>query len=134
MSPLLAAILMPLSSIAVHRHRRDNFPQEITDQWLNSPAKPLSLPPTSAHLMITTAIQPHQEFENSLLQRIANSDRYKMYQEAFRTATGLPLRLVSADPDGWCLDDQKINRSPFCEALNLRRQRLRCLRGNQPRA
>ena len=69
--------------------------------------------------MITTAIQPHQEFENSLLQRLANSDRYKMYQEAFRTATGLPLRLVSADPDGWCLDDQKVNRSPFCEALNL---------------
>lgn len=69
--------------------------------------------------MITTAIQPHQEFETSLLQRIANSDRYKMYQEAYRTATGLPLRLVSADPDGWCLDDHKVNRSPFCEALNL---------------
>ena len=69
--------------------------------------------------MIQAAIQPHQEFENSLLQRIANSDRYRMYQEAFRTATGLPLRLVSADPDGWCLDDQKVNRSPFCEALNL---------------
>jgi len=42
-----------------------------------------------------------------------------MYQEAYRTATGLPLRLVSADPDGWFLDDQRINRSPFCEALNL---------------
>ena len=41
--------------------------------------------------MITTAIQPHQEYETSLLQRIANSDRYKMYQEAFRTATGLPF-------------------------------------------
>ncbi len=69
--------------------------------------------------MISNASQPHQEFENSLLLRISNSDRYKMYQEAFRTATGLPLRLVSADPEGWCLDDQKINRSPFCEALNL---------------
>ena len=69
--------------------------------------------------MIQAAIQPHQEFGTSLLQRIANSDRYKMYQEAFRTATGLPLRIVSADPDGWCLDDQKINRSPFCEAINL---------------
>jgi AraC-like DNA-binding protein/ligand-binding sensor protein len=69
--------------------------------------------------MTPTALQPHQEFENSLLQRIAISDRYKMYQEAFRTATGLPLRLVSADPDGWCLDDQRVNRSPFCEALNL---------------
>ena len=69
--------------------------------------------------MMQNAIQPHQEFENSLLQRISNSDRYKMYQEAFRTATGLPLRLVSADPDGWCLDDQKVNRSPFCEEINL---------------
>jgi AraC-like DNA-binding protein/ligand-binding sensor protein len=69
--------------------------------------------------MMQTALQPHQEFENTLLQRIANSDRYKMYQEAFRTATGLPLRIVPSDPDGWCLDDQKINRSPYCEALNL---------------
>jgi AraC-like DNA-binding protein len=61
----------------------------------------------------------HQEFEQALLQRIANSERFKLYQEAFRTATGLPLRLVSSDPEGWCLDDQNINRSPFCEALNL---------------
>lgn len=68
--------------------------------------------------MLST-INAHQEFENSLLQRIASSDRFKMYQEAFRVATGLPLRLVTADPDGWCLDDQKVNRSPFCEALNL---------------
>lgn len=69
--------------------------------------------------MIATAIQPHQQFENILLKRISTSDRFKMYQDAFRTATGLPLRLVSADPDGWCLDDQSINRSPFCEELNL---------------
>lgn len=61
----------------------------------------------------------HQEFETTLLQRIASSERFKIYQDAFRTATGLPLRLVSADPDNWCLDDQAINRSPFCEALNL---------------
>jgi AraC-like DNA-binding protein/ligand-binding sensor protein len=69
--------------------------------------------------MIPTAIQPHQQFENILLKRISTSDRFKMYQDAFRTATGLPLRLVSSDPDGWCLDDQSINRSPFCEELNL---------------
>jgi AraC-like DNA-binding protein/ligand-binding sensor protein len=69
--------------------------------------------------MMPTAIQPHQEFEVSLLTRIANSDRFKLYQEAFRTATGLPLRLVPSDPNVWCLDDQRINRSPFCEALNL---------------
>ncbi len=73
----------------------------------------------SAAKTMPNSILPHQEFETTLLQRIANSDRFKMYQEAFRTATGLPLRLVSSDPNGWCLDDQKINRSPFCEALNL---------------
>ncbi len=64
-------------------------------------------------------LQPHQEFENSLLQRISSSDRFKLYQDAFRTATGLPLRLVNADPNSWQLDEQNINRSPFCEALNL---------------
>ncbi|MGD7654685.1 MAG: PocR ligand-binding domain-containing protein [Verrucomicrobiales bacterium] len=68
--------------------------------------------------MISNTIQPHQEFETALLHRINTSERYQMYQEAFQHATGLPLRLVSADPDGWCLDDQKTNRSPFCEALN----------------
>jgi AraC-like DNA-binding protein/ligand-binding sensor protein len=68
---------------------------------------------------MTTAIQPHQELENSRLRRIAHSDRYKMHQEAFRIATGLPLRLVSADPDAWSLCDQSTNRSPFCETLNL---------------
>ena len=61
----------------------------------------------------------HQEFETSLLHRLAISERFRIYQDAFRTATGLPLRLVTADPDAWCLDDQNINRSPFCEALNL---------------
>ncbi len=63
--------------------------------------------------------QPQKDFEQSLLKRLVNSERYKMYQEAFRTATGLPLRLVSSDPEGWCLDDQRTNRSPFCEELNL---------------
>jgi AraC-like DNA-binding protein/ligand-binding sensor protein len=80
---------------------------------------PYSDSATSNNAMMQATVQPHQEFETSLLHRIANSDRYKMYQEAFRTATGLPLRLVSADPNGWCLDDQNINRSPFCEELNL---------------
>jgi len=58
-------------------------------------------------------------FENTVYERILNSDRYKAYQDAFRVATGLPLRLVSSDSTKWCLDDQKVNRSPFCEELNL---------------
>jgi AraC-like DNA-binding protein/ligand-binding sensor protein len=68
---------------------------------------------------MSTPIQAHKSFENTLLDRIVQSDRFKIYQDAFRLTTGLPLRLVSADPDHWCLDDQAINRSPFCEALNL---------------
>jgi AraC-like DNA-binding protein len=68
--------------------------------------------------MPTTA-QNHKDFESTLFGRLAISDRFKHYQDAFRTATGLPLRLVSADPEHWCLDDQTINRSPFCELLNL---------------
>ena len=63
--------------------------------------------------------QAHQDFEITLLHRIAQSERFQVYQEAFRMATGLPLRIVTADPEGWCMDDQNVNRSPFCEALNL---------------
>ena len=64
-------------------------------------------------------IHAHKSFENSLLSRILQSDRFKIYQDAFRLTTGLPLRLVSADADHWSLDDNTVNRSPFCEALNL---------------
>jgi len=58
-------------------------------------------------------------FEASLHQRLKQSEVFRIYQDAFRTATGLPLRLVGADPDAWCLDEQTVNRSPFCEALDL---------------
>lgn len=61
----------------------------------------------------------HKSFQHSLFERLLHSDRFTVYQEAFRAATGLPLRLVGADADTWCLDDQNINRSPFCEKLNL---------------
>ncbi len=64
-------------------------------------------------------IQAHKSFENTLLGRIVQSDRFKIYQDAFRLTTGLPLRLVSADADHWSLDENTTNRSPFCEALNL---------------
>jgi len=58
-------------------------------------------------------------FEATVYRRILKSDRYKAYQDAFRSATGLPLRLVPADTSQWCLDDEGTNRSPFCEELNL---------------
>jgi AraC-like DNA-binding protein/ligand-binding sensor protein len=66
-----------------------------------------------------TLIHTPKSFENNLFDRIIQSDRFKIYQDAFRISTGLPLRLVSADPDYWSLHDQTVNRSPFCEALNL---------------
>ena len=58
-------------------------------------------------------------FEQTLHQRLKSSDIFRVYQDAFRVATGLPLRLVAANPDDWCLDEQSTNRSPFCESLNL---------------
>ena len=63
--------------------------------------------------------QASKQFEETLHERLRQSDLFRVYQDAFRTATGLPLRLVGADPEDWCLDDQSINRSPFCEELNL---------------
>lgn len=63
--------------------------------------------------------QASKQFESTLHERLKHSEVFRTYQEAFRTATGLPLRLVGADPDNWCLDENTVNRSPFCEALNL---------------
>ncbi|WP_193214594.1 helix-turn-helix domain-containing protein [Luteolibacter marinus] len=63
--------------------------------------------------------QASKQFEDTLHERLKQSDMFRVYQDAFRTATGLPLRLVGANPEEWCLDDQSINRSPFCEELNL---------------
>jgi AraC-like DNA-binding protein/ligand-binding sensor protein len=56
-------------------------------------------------------------YEQRLLRRLAESDVYKTYQDAFRSATGLPLRLVSVEHQ-WCLPEHLENQSPFCEELN----------------
>lgn len=63
--------------------------------------------------------QSHKSFQNAIFERLLSSERFTIYQDAFRAATGLPLRLVASDTEKWCLDDQSINRSPFCEKLNL---------------
>jgi len=62
---------------------------------------------------------PPKDIVDRLHRRLVASERFRRYQNAFRTATGLPLRLVIADADGWCLDDEVENRSPFCERINL---------------
>lgn len=64
-------------------------------------------------------LPPHKSFEHAIYERLLHSERFTIYQDAFRAATGLPLRLVTSDTEKWCLDDQSINRSPFCEKLNL---------------
>lgn len=57
-------------------------------------------------------------YEQRLFNRLSNSDLYRTYQNAFRQATGLPLRLVPVD-EQWCLPEHLENQSPFCEQLNL---------------
>jgi len=71
-------------------------------------------------------------FEQSLYAKLAQSSLYASYQDAFRSATGLPLRLVGADVEAWCLDDQTTNRSAFCTKLNLCQSACRaCIETNQ---
>lgn len=71
-------------------------------------------------------------FESTLHHKLKESETFRSYQQAFRTATGLPLRLVGADPDDWCLDEETTNRSPFCETLNLCNSACKaCLETNQ---
>lgn len=60
-----------------------------------------------------------KHFEASLADRLRQSELFQSYQQAFRMATGLPLRIVGSDVNGWCLDDETINCSPFCEELNV---------------
>jgi AraC-like DNA-binding protein len=58
-------------------------------------------------------------FESNLYEKLHRSELFITYQNAFRNATGLPLRLTSGDTGNWCLDDESTNRSGFCEKLNL---------------
>lgn len=58
-------------------------------------------------------------FEHALFEKLRRSELFVTYQNAFRSATGLPLRLVDNDTGAWCLDEESTNRSPFCEKLNL---------------
>lgn len=62
---------------------------------------------------------PQNDFIRRIFERLLRSERFERYARAFRSATGLPLRMVSSDPDHWCLDDANENRSPFCERINL---------------
>ena len=57
--------------------------------------------------------------QETLFDRLLRSDLFITYQNAFRCATGLPLRLVAIDSDITFLCDQAENGSQFCAKLNL---------------
>jgi AraC-like DNA-binding protein/ligand-binding sensor protein len=63
--------------------------------------------------------QEPNDYDHTLFEKLRHSELFETYQNAFRSATGLPLRMVGADVAEWCLDDAQENRSPFCETLNL---------------
>ena len=56
-------------------------------------------------------------FEQELYEKLRNSPLFATYRDAYREATGLPLRAVRADED-WCLGQHHQTQSPFCEQLN----------------
>lgn len=60
---------------------------------------------------------PLPSFEQALFQRLQESDLFNNYCDAFRLATGLPLRFMRSD-EQWCLNEHRENQSPFCEMLH----------------
>lgn len=56
-------------------------------------------------------------FERLIFERLKKSDEFTSYEDAFRLATGLPLRFLARDEE-WCLSGQSENQSPFCEIIN----------------
>lgn len=64
--------------------------------------------------------QNPESFNDSLFDRLNESELFKTYQAAYRCATGLPLRLVRPETsvsDLLCQEDR--NSAPFCDRLNL---------------
>ncbi len=53
-----------------------------------------------------------------LFERVADSNFFNQYREAFQAATGLPLMLVDAEEENWVPCRGGANESPFCKELN----------------
>ena len=72
------------------------------------------------------------DYDHVLFEKLCHSELFATYQDAFRSATGLPLRLVGPSLEEWCMDDAGKNRSPFCQALNVCESAcLACIDTNQ---
>ncbi|MFD0894488.1 helix-turn-helix domain-containing protein [Luteolibacter ambystomatis] len=54
-----------------------------------------------------------------LLQRLRESEIFRVYQEAFRNATGLPLQFSGTDLEDRCVEIGTPGTAELCEALNL---------------
>lgn len=69
---------------------------------------------------------------NIIYARLLESPSFGEYQRAFTSATGLPMRMVEADIESWCITDESENRSQFCKLLNLCEEACQaCLKVNQ---
>jgi AraC-like DNA-binding protein len=60
-----------------------------------------------------------EQFNQALYEKVLNGELFITYQHAFRTATGLPLRLLPLDSDIGALCQSDDNGNAFCAKLNL---------------
>lgn len=63
-----------------------------------------------------SALTPLDSYEQWIFKLLQNCELFSTYCDAFRIATGLPLRFMRADEE-WCLREHRQNQSPFCEKL-----------------
>lgn len=54
----------------------------------------------------------------TIYKRLTESPSFAEYEAAFRSATSLPMRLVSADPNTFAINEHRDNQSSFCEMIN----------------
>ncbi|MGK0188586.1 MAG: AraC-like DNA-binding protein/ligand-binding sensor protein [Verrucomicrobiales bacterium] len=64
---------------------------------------------------ISTITEP-TDFQ--LIEKLKSAPFYQVYQNAFRSATGLPLVLVSADEQSFNPCRASENQNPFCREIN----------------
>ncbi|NWK56721.1 helix-turn-helix domain-containing protein [Verrucomicrobiaceae bacterium N1E253] len=69
----------------------------------------------------------------TIYKRLIESPSFSEYESAFRSATGLPMRLVVADPNTFALNEHRDNQSQFCEMINPCGERAcdACIKVNQ---
>ncbi|MGK0187520.1 MAG: AraC-like DNA-binding protein/ligand-binding sensor protein [Verrucomicrobiales bacterium] len=54
----------------------------------------------------------------TLIEKLKAAPFFKVYQDAFRAATGLPLALTEVESNGFSTCSDSPNQNPFCVALN----------------